>query len=779
MKHVLKHSIALLAVAPLSGTGADNGTSSSAAAPISVEDVAEQVVIGDPNALSWNDTGTKISSVSGDGKYVAVVIRHGDVKTGRNDADLLVYETDHLMQSPVPHVVAHFSSATNYQPIAKVQWLADNKSLVFAGSSGASTPQVYEARLGANASTQLTHESGQMEWFGVSPSGEWVVTATYAAPKVLAEDPECLSRGCRVTATNLYDAQRQQEAGSAHLTRYAVHQAGEVALNPPEASDPDLIDCWDKLEGGVSPDGRYGLRMCKLRPHQWPEWWEAYATAPELPGALRGGVNGFLRQWVLVDFLTKQSTRLGDAPFYVSNLGASSQPVWIDQGKRVLIAGAFDSLANVSGEVLVTRAHRYSIVSINPGSLKTEVVGTLDPRTLHVTKVAWNDKSQELRVETVDSENRPLPSVIVARLGGRWVQRALTRRASDSGLPPPSSKRPYLTLEQSANSPPLLVATDPRSRRQALVLDPNPWLKTRRLGRVEAVSWTSKDGSSWHGDLYYPIGYESGTRYPVVLQTHGEGGSRFSLSGAARNFAAQPLAGIGILVLQVDENLKGVLGSKEEWPAVQSGYESAIDYLDNNGLIDPKRVGIQGWSRSGAWTGYTITHSNYPFAAVALTESSDYGWWAYVADGASHGESTFGAAPLKDGLDIWRRMSPTFNVDRVSAPMLMWASNVVGLWDWYVLLRRYKKPVEYWLLQDATHDVFRVPERLVANQLVVDWFRFWLLNDEDKNPNKAEQYKRWAAFREQQDSSRKLLSCNVQMTKSKLDAPSGRCVATP
>jgi hypothetical protein len=29
----------------------------------------------------------------------------------------------------------------------------------------------------------------------------------------------------------------------------------------------------------------------------------------------------------------------------------------------------------------------------------------------------------------------------------------------------------------------------------------------------------------------------------------------------------------------------------------------------------------------------------------------------------------------------------------------------------------------------------------------VDWFRFWLLGQEDPDPAKAEQYKRWRAMR--------------------------------
>ncbi len=38
--------------------------------------------------------------------------------------------------------------------------------------------------------------------------------------------------------------------------------------------------------------------------------------------------------------------------------------------------------------------------------------------------------------------------------------------------------------------------------------------------------------------------------------------------------------------------------------------------------------------------------------------------------------------------------------------------------------------------------------------LTVDWFRFWLQDQEDADPAKVEQYARWRKLREQRDSNR-------------------------
>lgn len=58
------------------------------------------------------------------------------------------------------------------------------------------------------------------------------------------------------------------------------------------------------------------------------------------------------------------------------------------------------------------------------------------------------------------------------------------------------------------------------------------------------------------------------------------------------------------------------------------------------------------------------------------------------------------------------------------------------------------KSVEYWFSPDETHELFEVRRRIRCNQLLVDWFRFWLKGEEDADPAKQEQYARWRQFRD-------------------------------
>ncbi len=101
----------------------------------------------------------------------------------------------------------------------------------------------------------------------------------------------------------------------------------------------------------------------------------------------------------------------------------------------------------------------------------------------------------------------------------------------------------------------------------------------------------------WRGGIYYPPDYVRGTRYPLVIQTHSFDPAKFSLYGGEYpNFAAQPLAAVGMLVLQMQDIPFDVSETPQEMPAAQRAYESAVDHLDSLGMVDTSRVGLVGFS---------------------------------------------------------------------------------------------------------------------------------------------------------------------------------------
>jgi len=108
----------------------------------------------------------------------------------------------------------------------------------------------------------------------------------------------------------------------------------------------------------------------------------------------------------------------------------------------------------------------------------------------------------------------------------------------------------------------------------------------------------------------------AGKRYPLVVQTHGFYESGFMTDGTGgAGFAARPLAAIGIVVLQIRDRLDHVV-TLDEASGNILGYESAIEQLASDGLIDPRRVGIIGFSRTCYYVESALIKDPQRFAAA-------------------------------------------------------------------------------------------------------------------------------------------------------------------
>ena len=292
-------------------------------------------------------------------------------------------------------------------------------------------------------------------------------------------------------------------------------------------------------------------------------------------------------------------------------------------------------------------------------------------------------------------------------------------------------------------------------------MDLNPRFSDIAFGKVEQIRWVTGDGSERDGGLYYPVGYKEGRRYPLVIQNHGFQSHSFEIGPGYSAFSAQPLAGKGIMVLQVGWNTSSTPPSQETELEL-AAYESVIDYLDRRGLIDRERLGLSGFSRTCLHVKYVLTHSKDHFAAAAITDGVDGGYFQYIAFAnsgtiQSEYETLNGGAPFGSGLEAWLERSPGFNIDKVNAPIRITALtnsySLLGEWEWFAALTRLGKPVELIVLHDGAHILQRPWDRMISQQGNVDWFDFWLNGHEDSDLAKADQYARWRELRKLQEAN--------------------------
>jgi hypothetical protein len=85
--------------------------------------------------------------------------------------------------------------------------------------------------------------------------------------------------------------------------------------------------------------------------------------------------------------------------------------------------------------------------------------------------------------------------------------------------------------------------------------------------------------------------------------------------------------------------------------------------------------------------------------------------------------------------------------------------SLLGEWETYSSLLQQGKPVDLIYLPGGQHILQKPLDRYASEQGNVDWFRFWLKGEEDPDPAKVEQYRRWRHLRELQDAEDK---CSTQ-----------------
>jgi dipeptidyl aminopeptidase/acylaminoacyl peptidase len=180
--------------------------------------------------------------------------------------------------------------------------------------------------------------------------------------------------------------------------------------------------------------------------------------------------------------------------------------------------------------------------------------------------------------------------------------------------------RTLVGVMNSSQHPSEIFRADASFRSPQRITEHNPWLKDYALGSVEVAKWKSTDGTEIEGVLTKPVGYESGKKYPFLVNPHG-GPTGASLAGW--NSTAQVMAANGYLVLQ--PNFRGSTGRGEKFETANKNtwgkgdYEDCMSGVENavqQGWADTDRLGAFGWSYGGYMTFWMLTQTNR-FKAVS------------------------------------------------------------------------------------------------------------------------------------------------------------------
>jgi dipeptidyl aminopeptidase/acylaminoacyl peptidase len=215
---------------------------------------------------------------------------------------------------------------------------------------------------------------------------------------------------------------------------------------------------------------------------------------------------------------------------------------------------------------------------------------------------------------------------------------------------------------------------DTATKQLTPLLAVRPDLAGLATGPQTAMRYPAPDGAQVPAFLTTPAApVAAGTKRPAIIMPHGGPAARDALGF---DWLAQYYAQLGYLVLQ--PNFRGSTGYGEEWYA-KNGFKSweaamadinaGARWLVAQGLADPARIAIFGWSYGGyaALQASAIEPGLYK-AVVAVAPVTDLA--QLKAESKDYSNYTVVANYIGDGPHVMAG-SPSQNAARIAAPVLM------------------------------------------------------------------------------------------------------------
>ena len=165
-----------------------------------------------------------------------------------------------------------------------------------------------------------------------------------------------------------------------------------------------------------------------------------------------------------------------------------------------------------------------------------------------------------------------------------------------------------------------------RSNKATRLTDSNSWLNNKRFAKQETITLKARDGVELDGVLVYPLNYEKGTRYPLIMSVHG-GPESHDKDGWVTNYSRPGQMGAARGYAVFYPNYRGSTGKGVDYSKLgQNDYagkefDDLVDFknhLVDMGLVDAKRVGITGGSYGGYASAWGATKLTKHFAASVM-----------------------------------------------------------------------------------------------------------------------------------------------------------------
>jgi dipeptidyl aminopeptidase/acylaminoacyl peptidase len=702
---------------------------------------------------------------------IAYAVKAPNLEANRNEIQLYVKSLSTKSESPVKRILVA-------DTISQIHWAGDDEHVFILTNEG---PHVVVANVDVASGERNIVAKGDsdIKEFSVDAAGDTVVFATDEPEGAMFDKPttQQMAQGYRILFQSpdrthlwirrrLFLTRRSPSGTWSQPQAITISSAFSAKKLTSFAFTPDL-----RLS--ISPDGKE-LVFTYLIDEDLPRDW-----ARSMIGGLGIKMGVPAMTVLLIDLSTMQAS----LPFKTA--WAYSLPLWSADSKSFVIAAT--PPVGSSWDQTDIREHQDEdgatrLFWVEPGSGKIEEVARHVKDSLHAP--LWWGPTGEILVQLDDSTISRLSHSggvwhEVGRFHIPWGQGSHSQYLVSDGVN-------FIEERDGPAIPPELLWYDAGTQQLTVAEKLDPQFDTLTIAPMKRVEWKTSTGYTINGMLLLPPAYSEKQAYPLVIQAYHEEEKFVCDYGEGHwpSLVPQPLADAGILYLirtggdefkkeDLDHRPKQYPGGIGEAALQMDIWDSAVRVFALRGWVDPHRVGIIGFSRTGWYTEFILSHSKIHYAAATDTDNVTYSlgtYWLFHSKGIIQSfDAMYGGNPYGADLKNWEDYSATFNIDKIHTPILMEEMgygipydneeapplNLSTHFDFFTGLNRLNKPVELYYYPMEEHTPDHPLARLYSLQRNVDWYRFWLQNYERPNPEDPQQYERWEHLQVLQRASEK------------------------
>jgi len=356
-----------------------------------------------------------------------------------------------------------------------------------------------------------------------------------------------------------------------------------------------------------------------------------------------------------------------------------------------------------------------------------------------IGEATWSADGREILFVATAGVRRQLYRVEV---GTRMVTQLTEGDHAVGASYDPTTRLIVLSINSPTNAGDLWIMDEQGRREPQRVTRVFEYLSREfHLPLVEAVQWQGEDGVTVEGLLFYPLDYQAGTRYPLVVQTHGGPASADVFSFEGSSDYVQVLAGMGYMVFK--PNYRGSTGYGDEFLRDMVGHYfsqahkdvmTGVDYLIERGLVDGNRMAKMGWSAGGHMTNKIITYTDRFKAASSGAGAVNWISMYAQSDTRVYRTPWFGGTPWQEDAptDQYWQDSPIREIAKVTTPTIV----LVGENDervpmpqsveLYRALKSNGVPTHLYVAPRQGHGWRELQQRLFKANIELDWFERWV-----------------------------------------------------